>query len=45
MKKDSARLTGAVNRALEDMFEDGTMRRISLDALGMDAVTQARQAW
>jgi len=45
IKKENDRLTEAVNRALEDMFNDGTILRISMDTLGEDLVTQARQAW
>jgi ABC-type amino acid transport substrate-binding protein len=45
MKKGNDRLTEAINRVLEDMFSDGTMHRISVGTLGMDLVTQARQAW
>ena len=45
LKKENHRLTEAINRVLEDMFNDGTMLRLSLNAFGMDLVTQARQAW
>ena len=44
-KKGNNRLTEAVNRVLDDMFNDGTMLRLSMDFFGMDIVTQARQAW
>jgi len=43
--KGNDRLTEAINQILEDMFNDGTMLRISMDKLGMDFVTQSRQAW
>ena len=45
LKKGNDRLAEAINRALENMFNDGTMFRLSMDTLGMDLVTQARQAW
>ena len=45
LKKGNARLTEAINRVLEDMFNDGTMFRLSMDILGMDLATQAREAW
>ena len=45
LKKDNDALTEAFNKALEELFEDGTMLRISYDIFGMDMVTQARQQW
>ena len=39
------RLAGAVNGALQAMFADGTMLRISMEIFGVDMVTQAREAW
>jgi len=45
MEKGNDRLTEAINMVLEDMFNDGTMRIISMDTLGVDLVTQAWQAW
>jgi polar amino acid transport system substrate-binding protein len=43
MKKGNDALTTAINRALDELFADGTMRRISQDVFGMDLVTAARQ--
>ena len=43
--KENEKLTLAVNKTLEAMFADGTVRKISMNTLGMDLVTQARQAW
>ena len=46
MKKGNDALTGAINNALEEMFEDGTMSKISFEhLLGDDAVVKARQLW
>jgi len=45
LKKGNDRLTEAVNRALEDMFNDGTMLRISIETFGRDFVTRAQQEW
>jgi polar amino acid transport system substrate-binding protein len=45
MKKGNDALTDAINRVLEEMFEDGTMQRISYEIFGMDLVTQAREQW
>ena len=45
MRRGNDALTDAINRVLEDMFNDGTMLRISMDTFGMDMVTQARQQW
>ena len=45
LQKGNDRLTEAINRVLEDMFNDGTALRLSLNFFGMDLVTQARQAW
>jgi len=45
MKKGNDALTDAINKVLEEMFEDGTMQKISHDIFGMDLVTQARQQW
>jgi len=45
MKKGNDALTEAVNKALEEMFDDGTMQRISDEVFGMDLVTQAREQW
>jgi len=45
MRKGNDALTEAVNKALEELFDNGTMERISNDVFGMDLVTQARQQW
>ena len=45
IKKGNDALTTAINNALTDMFNDGTMRRISSQIFGMDLVTEARQTW
>ena len=45
LKKGNDRLTGAINSVLEELFSDGTMLRLSMDAFRMDVVTQAREAW
>jgi polar amino acid transport system substrate-binding protein len=45
IKRGNDALTDAINNALEEMFDDGTMLRISYDTFGMDMVTQARQQW
>jgi len=46
MKKGNDALTEAINKALEELFEDGTMERISMEHLEMtDPVTTARQLW
>ena len=45
MKNGNSALTEAVNKALEDLFNDGTMVRISNQVFGMDLVTEARRQW
>ncbi|MCL2412056.1 MAG: ABC transporter substrate-binding protein [Treponema sp.] len=45
LRKGNDELTYAINRVLEEMFDDGTMLRISYEILGMDLVTEARQTW
>ena len=45
MKKGNDALTEAIDKALEEMFNDGTMQRISNDIFGMDLVTQAFEQW
>ena len=45
MKKGNDALTAAINKALEDMFNDGTMLKISDKIFGMDLVTEARKTW
>ena len=42
LQKNNDRLTEAINRVLEEMFNDGTMLRLSIGSLGLDFVTQAR---
>ena len=44
-KKGNDRLTVAVNGALEEMFNDRTMLRISMETFGVDMVTEAWQRW
>jgi len=43
MKKGNDALTEAIDNALDELFEDGTMLRISNDIFGMDLVSGARQ--
>jgi len=46
MKKGKDALTEAINGALEELFDDGTMSAISIEhLLGDDPVTKARQLW
>jgi polar amino acid transport system substrate-binding protein len=45
MRKGNDALTEAINKALTELFDDGTMRRISQNIFGMDLVTAARQTW
>jgi len=45
IKRGNDALTNAVNKALEDLFNDGTILRISNQIFGMDLVTEARQQW
>jgi len=45
LRKGTDVLIAAINRALEDMFNDETMLQISMNILGVDMVTQARQVW
>lgn len=42
MKKGNDALTAAVNKALDDLFNDGTMQRISNEIFGMDLVSAVR---
>ena len=44
-QKGNDRLRAAINGALADMFNDGTMLKISMDAFGIDLVTLAREQW
>ena len=43
MKKGNDALTEAINQALDELFADGTMLKISNDIFGMDLVTSARK--
>jgi polar amino acid transport system substrate-binding protein len=43
MKKGNDALTEAINNALDELFNDGTMRRISNDIFGMDMVSAVRR--
>ena len=45
MRKGNDALTKAIDKALEDMFNDGSMVKISKDIFGMDLVTEARNEW
>ena len=45
MKKGNDALTDAINKALEDLFKDGTMRKISQNTFNADLVTAARDLW
>ncbi|MCL1815238.1 MAG: ABC transporter substrate-binding protein [Treponema sp.] len=43
LKKGNDALTNAINNALDELFEEGTMLKISNDTFGMDLVSAARQ--
>ena len=43
MKKGNDALTEAINKALDELFEEGAMRQISYDVFGMDLVSAVRQ--
>ena len=43
MKKGNDALTAAIDKALDDLFADGTLLKISQKTFGMDLVTAARQ--
>jgi polar amino acid transport system substrate-binding protein len=43
IKKGNDALTEAINKALDELFTDGTMRRISMDNLNVDMVSPARR--
>ena len=45
MRGGNDALTEAINQALNELFQDGTMRRISMQHLGIDMVTPARNTW
>ena len=42
MRKGNDALTDAINKALDELFEDGTMLRISNQIFGMDLVSAVR---
>jgi polar amino acid transport system substrate-binding protein len=42
IKKGNAALTSAIDKALDELFADGTMRRISMQNLNVDMVSAAR---
>jgi polar amino acid transport system substrate-binding protein len=43
MKKGNDALTAAVNKALDELFADGTMKKISNEIFGMDLVSAVRK--
>jgi polar amino acid transport system substrate-binding protein len=43
LKKGNNALTEALNKALDELFENGTMLRISNDIFGMDLVSAVRK--
>jgi polar amino acid transport system substrate-binding protein len=43
MKKGNAALTEAINKALDELFADGTMLKISQNIFGMDLVSAVRK--
>jgi ABC-type amino acid transport substrate-binding protein len=43
LKKGNDALTAAIDKALDEMFADGTMLKISQDVFGMDMVSAARK--
>jgi polar amino acid transport system substrate-binding protein len=43
IKKGNNALTDAINKALDELFADGTMLKISNETFGMDLVTSARR--
>ena len=45
MKKGNDALSNAIDKALDEMFKDGTMQKISNQIFGMDLVTEARKQW
>jgi polar amino acid transport system substrate-binding protein len=45
MKKGNSALTDKINAALEELFADGTMQRISQEIFDRDLVTAALQNW
>ncbi|MCL2069618.1 MAG: ABC transporter substrate-binding protein [Treponema sp.] len=45
MRGGNDALTEAINQALIELFQDGTMQRISMQHLGIDMVTPARNTW
>ncbi|GHU42214.1 basic amino acid ABC transporter substrate-binding protein [Spirochaetia bacterium] len=45
LKKGNDELTAALNKALDELFEEGTLQKISLDILKIDMVTPARNSF
>ena len=45
IKNGNDALTDAINEALDALFADGTMLKISMENLGVDMVSAARAAW
>lgn len=45
MRKGNDALSEAIDKALEDLFNDGTMQKISNNVFGMDLVSEARHQW
>ena len=45
MKRGNNALSTAIDNALEELFDDGTMLKISNQIFGMDLVTEARRQW
>jgi polar amino acid transport system substrate-binding protein len=43
MRKGNDALTDAINKALDELFADGTMKKISNDIFGMDLVSAVRK--
>ena len=43
MRKGNDALTEAINKALDELFADGTMLKISQDVFGMDLVSAVRK--
>jgi len=43
MRKGNDTLTTAINKALDELFEDGTMQKISYNIFGMDLVSAVRK--
>jgi len=43
MRKGNDALTTAIDKALDELFEDGTMQKISYNIFGMDLVSAVRK--